>query len=412
MVLKGVTVSAPLILSALLLIMGCSESVSPEFDPAIGEQSLDDLERQSCALSPGLAPSPLITVGVGDDDLEFWPYTGVDFEGSPQDPINLIFRGECDPRDIMSALLSLDGDRSDYPFPAVPPFTCTWDDAIGDVQAAFGAGEWTGSAIQLALGTYEEPRFHLRLFRAGDWTVANAHFEIMIPGTADHQVLSWELAEKLVIADFMRSGLLDGSNPMIPIGQINEPNFREIPDYIYNELPVELRILIGTPLDDVTAPVPIPSDGNAVILNLSGKVGWQADHRTKDFVLNYDIVMPRPFCTLHEYDFVHVSGPVHLRQVVRFNRVGNYMTEFVANGNLEVTPVDPSTGEPIGESRTARAVQKHSSALSNSRCEASGMMFQIIMPVSEPGGGWFYSRLKVDSNGSNQYMSRSTCDGE
>ena len=92
---------------------------------------------------------------------------------------------------------------------AVPPFTLTWKDCIGDVQSGY-ADEfgWTGGVVQVGLGDYESPRFHMRLFKVGNWTVANAHFEILIPGTADHQVLSWELAEQRVIADIMRTGQL------------------------------------------------------------------------------------------------------------------------------------------------------------------------------------------------------------
>ena len=35
-----------------------------------------------------------------------------------------------------------------------------------------------------------------------------AHFEVLIPGTTDHQVLSWIVARDLVVGDLMRSGLL------------------------------------------------------------------------------------------------------------------------------------------------------------------------------------------------------------
>jgi hypothetical protein len=309
----------------------------------------------------------------------------------------------------MSALLALDGDRSGFPFPPVPPFTQTWSDAIGDVQTAYGAGDWTGGAIQLALGDYQPMRVHLRLFRVGNWTIANAHFEIMVPGTADHQVLSWELAEQVVMADFMRSGLLDETQPVIPVGQINQPDFREIPDYIYNELPVELRALIGTPLENVSAPVPIPSDGQACILNLASKALGHPDHRVQDFVLNYDIVMPRPFCTQGEYDYVHVTGPVHLRQIVNYTAGGVYTMNFTADGNLNVTPVDPTNGQPIGETCNARATEVHNSMLSDRSSNASGMMFQIIMPSNEPGGGWIYNRLMVGARGRNQFMNLTQC---
>jgi hypothetical protein len=402
-----------LFLAALffLLWVGCSQTNGPQSVAQTEDEVLRDIERQSCSPDPCLPPTELVTVGVGDDLLEFWPYTGVDFSATPQDPINLIFYGKADPRDIMSALLSLDGDRSAFGFPPVAPFNLTWSDAIGDMQAGYGNNDWTGSAVQLALGSYEEPRFHIRLFKMGDWTVANAHFEVLIPGTADHQVLSWELAEQLIITDFMRSGLLDETMPVIPTLGINLPNFREIPVLIYNGLPVELRMLIGCPLNNVASPVPIPSDGHAVILNLADKVDWQTDTRVKDFVLYYDQVFPRPFCSLGEYDYVYVTGPVHLRQTVRFDRHGVYSLTFNASGSLEVTPFDPITGQPTGESLTAKVKQRHRGLLSDSRCNADGMIFQIIMPVDEPGGGWYYNRLRVNTTGNNFFQNRTNCGG-
>jgi len=49
----------------------------------------------------------MVSVNVGSHSLSFWPYTGTDFTGTPQDPINLIFYGEADPRDLRAALMAL-----------------------------------------------------------------------------------------------------------------------------------------------------------------------------------------------------------------------------------------------------------------------------------------------------------------
>lgn len=81
--------------------------------------------------TPQVTPSPLVTVNLGASSLEFWPFTGNDFSGTPQDPINLLFAGESDPRALRAALLFLDGDRTAFGFPNVFPFNCTWIDAIG-----------------------------------------------------------------------------------------------------------------------------------------------------------------------------------------------------------------------------------------------------------------------------------------
>ena len=66
-------------------------------------------------------------------------------------------------------------------------------------------GRCRGAAAEC--GTYGPIRFHLRLVKLGALTIGNAHFEVLIPGTTDHQVLSWELAEQLVTYDLARTGL-------------------------------------------------------------------------------------------------------------------------------------------------------------------------------------------------------------
>jgi len=217
------------------------------------------------------APSPLVPITAGGTTQQIWPFTGQTLAGAPQDPINLIFAGEADPRSIRAALLSLSGDRTGVGFPATFPFDCTWKDAIGGLQTTYSETDrWEGSVIQLECGEYDPVRFHIRLFRAGPWTLANAHLDVLIPGTADHQVLTWELAEQLVMADFIRSGLL--AAPPAQSGPINPAPFREIPPVIYNGLPPGLRALTGGPQANVTTPVPLQTNGSATILVLGDHV--------------------------------------------------------------------------------------------------------------------------------------------
>ena len=137
-------------------------------------------------------------------------------------------------------------------------------------------------AIQLQCGDYGPIRFHLRLFEAGQYTLANVHFELLIPNTTEHQVLSWELAEQLVVADFARSGLLSAP-PSLTAG-INPAPWREIPAQIYNGVPVPLRAAIRGPLGNVSAPVPIGSDGRATILQTRREVGASAMVDRQEFV--------------------------------------------------------------------------------------------------------------------------------
>jgi len=396
-----------------LIVGGCENSSQP-LQPIQPQESLDkeleSLEQSACPPANAPAPSPLVSVGIGAATLELWPYTGVNFSGAPQDPINVIFFGKADPRDIRTALLSLDGDRTAVGMPDAPPFNQTWQDAIGDVQSGYGGPDgWTGSVIQLSCGDYSEPRFHIRLFQVGDWTVANVHFEILIPGTTDHQVLSWELAEQFVVADFMRSGLLDGAVPLVPTSQINDSPFRTIPTFIYNELPVELRALIDGPLGDVTEDVGIPTDGHAMILNVARTVARIPGVFQQNFVLEFGQVIPKPFCSAGPMDYLYVEGPVHMQQTVRLTEGGTFTMSFKAEGDLTVTPVNPITGEPVGEPMEAFAFQRHSSQMNNAQFSAAGVLFQRIGDYGEPSSGALFTRLRINSNGCDGYQAKTRC---
>jgi|GEM_PF-408024 len=418
-----------------LLVAGCEKSIDPSTKTTV-ETPDDEMATLLTAPVPearGFVPSPLVTAKIGQDAVQFWPYTGTNFTGEPQDPINLIFFGQADPRDIRAALLSLSGDRTALGFPAEAPFNSTWDDAIGDVQTAYGAtigteaaqspgpaGEkgpdrfcvyrgWSGSAIQLACGPYEGMRFHLRLFKVGSWTLGNAHLDVLIPGTTDHQVVSWEVAEQFVIADFMRSGLLDPAMPMIPTGQINASPFRTIPAIIYNGMPVELRALIGGPLGNVTADVPIGTDGHAMILNLANKVPRVVEVRTQDFVINFNQAIPKPFCSSGQTDYLYVTGPVHLVQTARLSRSGSYEVSFSASGELSATPIDPTTGQPTGEVLKASVRERHDGMLNSRSFSASSSKYQRLGKPVQAGSGRNFTTLMVNSDGVNRYANLVTC---
>lgn len=403
----------------VLALVGCySDNVaitdSQNADDSI-EIELSRLEATATPMDPAsqTPPSGLVTVSLGSEQLEFWPYTGTNFSGQRQDPINLIFFGEADPRDIRAALLSLDGDRSAFGFPPVAPFNSTWDDAFGDVQTAYGTDvSWTGVVVQLEAGNYQDARFHLRLFKVGQWTVGAAHFEIRIPGTTEHQVLSWELAEQFVVADFIRSGLLDDDLPMMPTSMINESPFRTIPAIIYNGLPVELKSLAGGPLSDVSEDVPIGTDGHAMILNLGQTVDRIAETRVQNFVIDFNQIIPKPFCSSGELDFVLIQGPVEFYQTSRQTENGTFTVSAKARANLVVTPVNPLTGEPVGEPLDGRVIQKHDGSLSNLKTSASSLQLQKLSPENAPGSGSLFIRLQVRSDGNDMYQARIRCSSD
>jgi hypothetical protein len=216
----------------------------------------------------------------------------------------------------------------------------------------------------------------------------------LIPGTTDHQVLSWELAEQMVIVDFMRSQLLDPDVPMVPTDQINDAPFRTIPAIIYNQIPEELKVAIGGPSGEVDYDVPIGTDGHAMILNLAGSVPWVSEIRHQQLVIDYDIIAPKPFCNPSQTDLVEILGPVYMDQTVELDEAGVYKMSFYASGELNVTPVYPS-----GETLQGKVREKHAAIFSDKLAINSSTAFQKLLPASADDGAQLFKMLKVSSNG-------------
>lgn len=326
------------------------------------------------------APEDLVTVA----GLEFWPYTTQAPGAAASDPVDLVFPG-VGPRSVRAALMMLDGDRTAFGFPATPPFNCTWKEAMGANQATYAtAVGWTGSAIQLECGDYSPIRFHVRLFPVGGGTVGAAHFEVLISGTNEHEVLSWELAEQLVMADIVRAGILGA--PPASSDPINEaPSFRTINPLVYDGLPPELKALAGNLPG--SGGVGIANDGSATILTFAGEVDGERTVAKRTFVLDFDQTIPKPFCMQGPLDYLHVQGPIQFRQQVVVSGSGNYVTHFHAVGGLELTPVNPITGEVTGETLKARVAEHDRSVVTDQVTLVSTLVLQLILPASDPASG-------------------------
>jgi hypothetical protein len=383
----------------ILLAPGCG---SDTFAPAVEGPEAATIHATD------LPPALLVPITIPGGSLSIWPYTGADFTGTPKDPINLIFTGNSDPRAIRSALMALDGNRTAFELPSISPFDCTWSDAIGDLQTGYNAeAQWIGSAIQLACGGYGPIRFHVRLFEAGTTTLGNAHFEVLIPGTADHQVLSWELAEQLVKVDFIRSGLLGGNDPLGSTGQINDSPFRSIPEQIYNGLPAGLKSLISGPAGNVAAPVPLTTDGRASVFHLAGIAGPSAGS-AQSFVIQYGQVVPRPFCGSGN-EFLYVEGPVTLKKTVQLTDRGDLRSEFEASGRLRLTPVNPQTGAATGPMYEAEVRDHQEAGFDGHGGRIDGLQVQTELPRQVSGHGQKVIRLKAGLYGPDKYRKDIDC---
>lgn len=396
----------------LTLAAGCSrDPIRPSTATVAGpgERSLS-VAREVTAPTP---PADIASIDFAGHTLHLWPYTGNSFDGTPSDPINLVFVGKADPRAIRAALLALDGDRTAFGMPNEYPFNATWSDANGDVQTTYADGEgWVGNVIQLQLGRYELGRVHLRLFRTGSafgdggvWTLGGAHFEILIPGTADHQVVSWEIAKQIVTVDLMRTGLLDPANPVGETGVISAtPTFQEIPAVIYNGLPQTLRDLIGGPPVPVSSPVGILSGGKATILNLATAAPIAAGTWNDAFTLSYDIVVPKPFCNSSGTEYVQLSGPLSITTGVTVDESGLLSYSNSITGQLQVTPVAPAGTPYVANVNYAAGGLLSADA-------ASVQFMKKTIGAGSQGAQLLTSRLQVGTYGMDSYRAEEKCLG-
>lgn len=389
-----------LLVPGLIVLAGCDVT-----DPEVPEDGLATHWAEAPTSFASPAPDELVTVA----GMEFWPYTAEAPGAAASDPVNLLFPG-VGPRSVRAALVMLDGDRTALGLPDTAPFDCTWKEAMGANQAAYAtAAAWTGSAIQLECGDYSPIRFHIRLFPSDGGTIAAAHFEVQIQGTNEHEVLSWEVAEQLVKADIARAGIL-GAPPASSASITEAPSFRTINPLVYNGLPDGLKTLAGGP--DVAGPegVPIANDGSATILTFAGEVEGERTVAKRTFVLDFDQTIPKPFCMQGPLDYLHVQGPIHFRQQVVVSAGGNYATHFDAVGRLDLTPINPITGEVAGETMKARVAEHDRSVVTDQVTLVSKLVLQLILPASDPASGRLQASFTLGPGGADHgTLDKITC---
>lgn len=398
------------VVAALAGFVACSQDNPVATDTATAVDPLWALGSTDVVRHDPTPPADLVDVSYGGETVTCWPYTGDDFTDNPYDPVNLIFVGEADPMAIRAALMSLDGDRTAYGFPDAFPFNMTWGDCIGNVQATYAEdGGWVGSVVQLSLGQYAPIRFHLRLFGTGaGWTMGGAHFELLIPGTADHQVLSWELAEQIVTVDMVRAGLL--AAPPAHTGAITgNPYFREIPAAIYNGIPEALKAAAGLPPGPSDTAVPIPNDGVATIFHLGGSAPLQPGEFRQSFQLPFDQVIPMPFCSAGPLDFVKATGTLSLEKRVSVNNAGAYTYTSRVSGTLTAVPLDVTQDPPVPAGEPFQAVigDAQNGFLTADRARA----MHDIKRVAPQNGGAEKLMIKfvVSTTGDSSYRVRMQC---
>jgi hypothetical protein len=370
------------------------------------------VEAPAFAVAP--APPPgVVNVSFGGSNLQIWPFTGTDIAGTQADPMNLLFTGKADVVSLRAALFALDGNRTAFGLPFAPPFNCIWSDAFGDIQTTYSDGDgWVANPVQLQCGNYDPVRIHLRLFPAGAWVAGGAHFELLIPQTTEHEVLSWEIAELVVKIDLLRTGLLSAAPGAAPINPA--PSFRAIRAQIYNALPPELIALLTAfhgpqPAQPVNADVPIPSDGLASILALGARQPVVAGSANAEFTITFDQVFGRPFCARGPFDIVLVQGPIDFNLQVSVNAAGNLSSHGSASGEVMVTPIDPMTMLPSGAPFRALIRNTHITGVGPQGANVNAIVERLALPPSKEGHGSFMTNLVTSPNGGAHYRKRERC---
>jgi hypothetical protein len=380
----------------------------------------------SLALAWGWGPPPpAATVTVDLDGtgrfLTLGPYTANDYSGDVYDPVNLFFL-DTDPREIRQALLGLDGNRG---MDGLPFGNCLWEDGMGSEQVAWAENEgWVGGGVQLVCVNPGEPlgdpfRVHLRLYRQGDVTMGAAHLDFLIPGTAQHEALSWDVPRNFVAVDMVRTGLLTALPQPVPVTVSG--TFREILRPIYDALfyggAVDLLIFLDLaevppypPAPPPAGDVPIPSDGVALVFsaNIILEQEWTVT-RSKT-VVDYDIVSAKPFCATGPADLVHLAGPVELGVVVYTSPWGAYKRYHWIRGKLSVTPVAPNGSggyTPTGPPVPAVVSENHRAVLNDWYDQLSQEVSQTLL--SDPRQSL---RSKLLGGAYDRYDERESCGGD
>ena len=351
--------------------------------------------------------------------LELWPYAGSDFSGERYDPVNLVLL-DVDPREVRQVLLGLDGERG---LPEELPFrNCRWADAMGSEQVAWASTDgWVGGEVQLVCVNPLAPspdrelgdpfRVHLRLYRQGSITLGAAHFEVLIGGTAQHEVLSWDFARDFVALDLGRGGLW----PTAPYAVgIQAPGsfravLRPIYDYLYFVAGADgLLDFLGLVPDSADGDVPIPLQTGAALV-FSGDIPLepvQEKIRT-EIDVEYDVVSPRPFCEGVGWPLVHLTGELRLTLFIHTNPSGKYLRVHKISGTLFVTPVrpiGPNQYEPVGPTEPADIREYHRAILTDHHGQLREVGLRDLEGLTPQTLWW-----KLDAGQRDRYREVETC---
>jgi hypothetical protein len=155
--------------------------------------------------------------------------------------------------------------------------------------------------------------------------------------------------------------------------------------------------------------VPIPNDGRAHAFVVAQHRAMVPGVQSQDFVVDFDQVIPRPFCVDGPAEYLQVRGPVRLTQQVRTSAAGALDGTMDARGSLSLTPVDPGSGAPTGESYRAEITETQRSAVDDTGSSVDGRQLQLELPRAGEGRGQLEIQLKVLAGGVTHFRREARC---
>lgn len=370
------------------------------------------------ALAGESAPPPtgVVTIDAGAERLTLWPFTTDNYlpgEDGKTDPVNLVFLS-TDPRAIRQELMTLDGNRPSWSFLPSGANGCVWMDGMGYEQAAYLEPEgWVGGEVQLVCATPVSPlgreyRFHVRLFRSGPHTIGGAHFEINTPGTAEHSVLSWEMARAFVTDEIARldAGAFQGETSVF---EPESGSFRTVDGlvngYVWQtqgaagNFPFLFALGLPAPQPPYN-PVPIPATGLAgVFAPTFTYVPVSSDVTLTDSRSYFVQSTPKPFCGGEPIQIT--GGPLTLTLRVQTNPSGKYQRTFAVEGLLQVKTLS------TGITQEAVISEFHRGMLTDHYGQVSEEVSQVLLPAE---GALGQSRNRAFGAGQTDYwISQESC---
>jgi hypothetical protein len=236
-------------------------------------------------------------------------------------------------------------------------------------------------------------RYHVRLFRVGAHTLIGAHFEINIPGTADHESLSWNVARDFVTNDLLRAGASVSAVPAARLFSPTDGHFRVVRRPIYDGIygaPGGAAILGYAGLLPPPAAgkdVPIPADGYAYVLapGLTHEPA-QSDVTTTIPAARYDVTLPKPFCDSGG-EYVKLTGSIQFAVRVQTNRSGKYLRTQTINGMLRVAVL---SGVNAGKTFDALVSERHRAMITDEYQEVTETGSQTLLSNPPQLLGWVF----------------------